>query len=194
MKVKTYILCMISVLLYLFVSGDAYSVIRVLEQEHTTPEIISECLNGKHGVMLRCIKAEMKELDKDIHEKKTDEEIDDLTLWQAPVEYSQRKNPVSTSQESREEGKKIYALNCLVCHGEDGRGQGVAAQSFGKRVANLTNTQLRKKSDGDLFWKITEGSWPMPAFWDGDSLSEEEIWHVIRYIRSFSSEIKNQEE
>jgi mono/diheme cytochrome c family protein len=44
-------------------------------------------------------------------------------------------------------------------------------------------------SDGYLFWRITEGGATdlfksaMPAW--GDALSEEEIWKVIAFIRSF---------
>ena len=43
---------------------------------------------------------------------------------------------------------------------------------------------MAQHTDGDLFWWIARGipGTPMPAF--GDSLNEEERWHLVNYIRS----------
>ena len=49
---------------------------------------------------------------------------------------------------------------------------------------------MQDLSDGYLFWRISEGG-AMPPFnsamlaWKG-TLSEEEIWQVISYVRTFS--------
>jgi mono/diheme cytochrome c family protein len=39
-------------------------------------------------------------------------------------------------------------------------------------------------ADGELFWQISRGRLPMPAF--EDKLSEEARWQVVDYIRTFS--------
>jgi mono/diheme cytochrome c family protein len=43
---------------------------------------------------------------------------------------------------------------------------------------------MSKLTDGELFWKISEGHRPMPAF--QGKLSEEERWQLVDYIRTFS--------
>ena len=43
---------------------------------------------------------------------------------------------------------------------------------------------MTRMTDGELFWKISEGHRPMPAF--KNKLSEEERWQLVDYIRTFS--------
>lgn len=103
-----------------------------------------------------------------------------------PEEAAAVENPVSVSDKSVAAGEKIYAENCAVCHGENGKGDGPAAASLDKQPANLHEGHVQGLSDGALFWIISHGrpDTPMPP-WD-NVLSETERWQVVNFLRTFS--------
>lgn len=112
--------------------------------------------------------------------------------WDVPPEADQLKNPIPVTQESLGAGSVIYAQRCAVCHGEAGRGDGPSSVSLRVRPANLRDPELMAQPDGRLFWKLSVGRGPMPN-WQL-VLSEEERWHVINYIRTFSFHGANHQE
>ena len=79
-------------------------------------------------------------------------------------------------------GKILYATNCVVCHGEGGKGDGVIGAALRPPPADLTAPQVRGKSDTDLRSVIREGHGTMPAW--KSRLNEQEIQNLIAYIRS----------
>jgi len=103
--------------------------------------------------------------------------------WEAPKEAKAKKNPVAADQVALTEGKKIYEKECLSCHGKKGKGDGPKAEELDKAVKDLGLVKTQKQTDGELFWKITEGKKPMPS--TKKTLSETQRWQVVVYIRSF---------
>lgn len=79
-------------------------------------------------------------------------------------------------------GATVYAANCAMCHGEEGRGDGPAAAGLLVRPANLTEAHLFAHSPGDLFWWISNGHGAMPGF--AAVLSPDERWDAINFIRA----------
>jgi mono/diheme cytochrome c family protein len=62
-----------------------------------------------------------------------------------------------------------------ICHGLIGRGDGPIAAYYTPKPANFTDSKLiDPETDGSLFWKITTGRDPMPAW--GPQLSEAHRW------------------
>lgn len=91
-------------------------------------------------------------------------------------------NPIAPSAQSISRGRALYLQNCAVCHGESGRGDGPAAATLPVRPADLT-AHVPFHSDEFFFYVITNGfGQVMPAF--GGTLSEEDRWHIINYLRS----------
>ncbi len=90
-------------------------------------------------------------------------------------------NPVPATPQSVRTGQRLYQQHCQVCHGPEGRGDGPAAATLRPRPADLRRTA--RFPDSLLFLRITEGlpGTAMPAF--RDTLTEEERWHVVNYLR-----------
>ncbi len=103
-------------------------------------------------------------------------------LWKVPSFKARKKNPVTTSAESRRTGRTLFVKECLTCHGDTGSGDGPAAKDLEKNPGNLTDPKLWNESDGSVFFKITVGRRPMPAF--RDMFTDEQRWHIVNYVRT----------
>ena len=102
-----------------------------------------------------------------------------------PDQYVGLENPFPASMENISEGKKLYQMQCLLCHGASGEGDGPANKQLVPHPANLAITRkLPIATDAFFFWTLSEGGkllgTAMPAF--GDRLSDKEIWQVTHYI------------
>jgi len=104
----------------------------------------------------------------------------DKDEWKAPAEAAKVKNPVAPSKESVARGEAVYRTSCLDCHGPQGHGDGKQAKGLSKKPADLA-AEIHAYSDGDLFWKVSEGKRPMPGF--KKDLKEEQRWDVVNYLR-----------
>ena len=104
--------------------------------------------------------------------------------WLSPAPSAAKKNPIASTQESIAAGQKIYSKTCAMCHGKTGDADGPAVIELNIHPAKLSDPKLATESDGSLFWKITTGKKPMPAY--GKRLSETDRWHLVNYIRTFS--------
>ena len=106
--------------------------------------------------------------------------------WKGPARAASKKNPIPPDENALARGKAIYVRECLSCHGRQGKGDGPSASGLEKLPGDLTDSQrISVQSDGELFWKISEGKTPMPTM--KKSLTEEERWQVVHYIRSLAS-------
>lgn len=102
--------------------------------------------------------------------------------WLSPAPSAAKKNPIAPMQNSIAVGQKIYLKTCALCHGKSGDADGPAVIELNIHPAKLSDPKLATESDGSLFWKITTGKKPMPAF--GKRLSETDRWHLVNYIRT----------
>ena len=103
--------------------------------------------------------------------------------WVAPAETKAKQNPVRRATGTKD-GKAAYETNCATCHGPRGKGDGPVAASLNPRPRNLGDKAIQEQTDGELFWKISEGRGPM-APWK--HLDEKTRWSLVHYIRSFAA-------
>ena len=101
--------------------------------------------------------------------------------WEAPASEKTRQNPVAPGAAAVTQGKQVAQLNCVACHGTGGKGDGAAAQALNPRPADWTSPAVQGESDGELFWKISNGRGAMPPW---KHLSEPDRWSIVHYIRS----------
>ena len=101
---------------------------------------------------------------------------------------------VTGTAEDIEAGKKIYDKRCVYCHGDEGKGDGPAAEFFTPRPRNFVSGLYKYRSTptgnmptvADLFKTVSHGlpGTGMPS-WD-DVLKDKERMQVIQYIKTFS--------
>jgi len=102
--------------------------------------------------------------------------------WLSPAASAAKKNPITSTPQSIGAGQKIYSKTCVMCHGKTGDADGPAVIELNIHPAKLSDPHLATESDGSLFWKITTGKKPMPAY--GKRLSETDRWNLINYVRT----------
>jgi mono/diheme cytochrome c family protein len=102
--------------------------------------------------------------------------------WPAPATAISVKNPVKSDPVSINDGKLLYIKNCKSCHGEAGKGDGTKAGNLDISCGDFSDPATAKITDGELYWKITEGRKPMPTF--GKKLTDAERWSVVNYLRT----------
>jgi len=98
--------------------------------------------------------------------------------WVAPADAKATKNPVKGVGNA----KKTVETNCVSCHGPGGKGDGPAAAALPPpKPANWTSEPVQKETDGELFWKISNGRGAMPPW---KHLPEKDRWELVNYIRT----------
>jgi mono/diheme cytochrome c family protein len=104
-----------------------------------------------------------------------------------PVEAARKPNPVKPTPESLADGKKWWGLDCAMCHGKNGNGQGETAKEMKLQIPDFSNpATLKDRSDGELFFIIEKGHQDMPA--EGARLKANEYWDVVNYVRFLATE------
>jgi hypothetical protein len=89
-------------------------------------------------------------------------------------------NPIPWSEESENEGKKLYERNCQHCHGAKGEGEGKVAEIY-KGVPNYSSEALSTISEGHIYHVITFGKgrmWPHAS-----QVTPAERWKIVHYVQ-----------
>ena len=104
--------------------------------------------------------------------------------WVAPKEADNVKNPLTGNTTVIKGAKVLYTSYCVPCHGDKGKGDGVAAAGLVTKPADHSGNLVQNQTDGALFWELSEGHNPMPAY--KTALSETQRWSLINYIRTLA--------
>jgi len=106
----------------------------------------------------------------------------------APAEYADKHMPEEwwVDAEKLEEGRKLFVgeanpdVDCAKCHGKDGKPVKAGATDF----RNLERMKLY--SDSVWFWRIAEGVPNTKMKGWKSKLSEDDIWKLVLFERSFA--------
>jgi mono/diheme cytochrome c family protein len=105
--------------------------------------------------------------------------------WSVPEQARQLKNPLQPSDIILKSIRPVYADKCAVCHGNAGKGDGHDALLYEPAPTNFTDAKrMAAGTDGELFYKLSEGRKPMPSF--KKRLTEDQRWQLVLLLRSFS--------
>lgn len=90
-------------------------------------------------------------------------------------------NPLAFNRANLAEGKRIYNIYCIVCHGPRGLGDGSVVPPFPK-PPSLVSDKIRDWEEGRVYHLITEGRGNMPSY--ASQIRREERWAAIHYLRA----------
>jgi mono/diheme cytochrome c family protein len=90
--------------------------------------------------------------------------------------------PVPPTADSLQRGSVLYNIDCALCHGANGTGDGPLSKHFTPPPADLTGQDVEELPDSDIFLAITQGRGDMLAL--AENLSPSERWDVVNYVRS----------
>lgn len=100
-----------------------------------------------------------------------------------PAEYANLTNPVDLTVEVLDEGKAIFIRECMVCHGDAGRGHGPYTEGLQPSPPDFGDGSYGDYTDADYFWRISEGlPWSAMPVWKLQ-YSEEDRWKLVHYLR-----------
>ncbi len=105
-----------------------------------------------------------------------------------PELYRQLAVPLArlSSPDLRSQGRILYRRDCVLCHGDLGDGRGVRAADLTPTPRDFTDPAWQDARDArHLYYAVAEGrhGTAMPP-WKA-TLSPNEIWSLVAYVRSF---------
>jgi mono/diheme cytochrome c family protein len=103
--------------------------------------------------------------------------------WKAPKSAATIENPFKGNKNAIKNGKKLFASMCVICHGIKGKGDGMAGAALKPKPANFTSLTVQGQTDGEIFWKMTNGNPPMAGY--KEILTEAQRWELVNYLRTF---------
>lgn len=101
---------------------------------------------------------------------------------QGPVLIAGRpaSEPVPATANSLARGEVLFGINCAVCHGENGAGDGPLSSFFSPGPADLTSDDVQSLSEDVVFLVIVNGRGIMPSL--AENLSPAETWDIVNYV------------
>ena len=93
------------------------------------------------------------------------------------------RNPFPPDQASLTIGSTVYTEKCQTCHGISGKGDGPSSEALNPSPADLV-VHVPLHPDMILFSFIHDGIKGTSMAGLGNSLTDDQIWHVINYIRT----------
>jgi mono/diheme cytochrome c family protein len=109
-------------------------------------------------------------------------------LYNITEQEKERKNPVRFTDLSVELGEKLFTTQCAMCHGAEGQGNGALAKEMNVKPPDFSKADvLQKRSDGELFSIINQGSQNMPG--EQKRLTEPQKWDMVNFLRSLQGKV-----
>lgn len=103
-------------------------------------------------------------------------------VWNVPEQEAENVAIFNFDDDFASEGRMTYTNSCLSCHGAPNQGDFTL---MSPPPGDVASERFQTQKDGELFYKIKNGRGSMPGFSEG--LSDEEIWGVVAYMRSFNN-------
>jgi mono/diheme cytochrome c family protein len=93
--------------------------------------------------------------------------------------------------DSATEGHVQYGSSCASCHGYDGRTPTKLGESMSPRAPSLALPRVQNYNNAEIYTVVHDGirMSGMPGF--GSSLSSDQIWNLVHYVRSLPSAAKH---
>lgn len=95
------------------------------------------------------------------------------------------KNPLEINEANLANGKKMFDIYCISCHGSKGAGDGVLVQR--EKFLGVPNYKDREITEGSIYHVIMYGRNMMGSH--ASQLTAEERWQVVMYVQQLRNEL-----
>ncbi|GGK55735.1 MULTISPECIES: c-type cytochrome [Flavobacteriaceae] len=95
------------------------------------------------------------------------------------------KNPLELTEANLDNGKKMYDIYCMSCHGKSGAGDGVLVQR--EKFLGIPNYKDREITEGSIYHVIMHGRNLMGSH--SSQLTTKERWQVTMYVQQLRTEL-----
>jgi cytochrome c553 len=115
---------------------------------------------------------------------KTEKTVVTFVKHHVTIRNKSEKNPLAATSVTIADGKEAFSHYCVACHGTDGQNTGVPfADQMSPPIPSLASLDVQSYTDGQLKRVIDDGIWPsgMPA--SKQTLSDDEIWAIVVFLR-----------
>ena len=95
----------------------------------------------------------------------------------------------SLTREDIERGRQLFNINCAMCHGATGKGNGMIVQRGFPHPPSFYLDRLRNAPHGHFYNVISNGYGAMYSY--GDRIEPADRWKIVAYIRALQLSDKN---
>ena len=98
-------------------------------------------------------------------------------------QMSTTQNPLPVTDENLTAGLKLYATNCMACHGaSDGKASNIAHGLY-QPAPQLGDRGVEDDPNGEIYWKVQHGIrfTGMPSF--GKTLTDTQLWQLVMFLK-----------
>lgn len=103
------------------------------------------------------------------------------------IDYAARyiKNPLDSTEAIIAEGKELFSIYCMTCHGETGQGDGLTGVVF-KGVPAYNVGRVKELPEGHIFHVITHGKGRMGSH--ASQIGIADRWKIVRYVQTLQNQ------
>ncbi len=125
----------------------------------------------------------------DLGEKVVDPNAPVQTLDGKPVfDMASVSEPWVNSPDVVAHGKKVFAANCVTCHGAEGAGDGPAGQGLNPKPRNLIEGKWKKGAGYIAHFKVLQEGIPGGSMASYAHLKLADRWALVQYIDSITQD------
>lgn len=95
------------------------------------------------------------------------------------------KSPLEKNEKNLDNGKKMYTIYCISCHGKKGAGQGYLATS--EKFAGIPNYKDRDITEGSIYHVLMHGKNLMGSH--SGQLTYKERWQIAQYVEVLRADL-----
>ncbi|MDX6766848.1 MAG: cytochrome c [Candidatus Methylacidiphilales bacterium] len=89
--------------------------------------------------------------------------------------------PVTVDARLLARGQERFNINCKVCHGATGAGNGIVAEYGFAGIANYHQDRIRQMPDGQIYYTIVHGKGLMYGL---PHIAVDDRWAIVAYVRA----------